>query len=612
MNRCILELNECGIHDKSTLSSSSSFSSASVLGQNENISYASSMLIHSLLVLCSAYYHDPRQDGSDAGHGQAIRSADFAKLFSLIFQNADILPVRIMAPSYSIVTDVLNHDSSPPGILQHMLGNSLAYYALVGIQKSVEFSGESILPMSNLISAISITEEGVNLVLANNPFSNMFSIFHEPKCVESDSMMLTPDIPGALGGSIEELLRHHPSLTLICIQAIVSELRHVVATANADLNAEVFDDAATVSFVRHMNYVAIMLTLVAPVLHRKSTTTEFIFAGGLPILFDILNYGLGPSRFLLASLSCTIDPLPNILGYFPVLNGISHCFEHISDNDKEGFLTCLFGEMNKCEGQLMSSLAEYYDSLKGTEFTSKFVADPDNAESTLHFWQFLSTVNKQEVSQSFLERSLLSDHLERFSSVSRGLVKYGYLVHIFSSAVTPISPSQLPFLHKASKDLIDRLKVFDILKNVVQNIYRASQNELCRARCEIVDEQSNKELEHPIYKMMVVARDGAVVRQTSEDSSKKLCKLNYGEIFYSNQRVLNSNEAYRFSMDEGWVGIFRGSNYVEPQLQIIDVVKNDGASLPIVISKQGHEKSSNITIYQGGIGALVFVHNAVR
>jgi hypothetical protein len=627
MNRCISEILEYGIFESHTLtstfalssSSSSSLStssSTSVSGRKEVISFASTMLIRSLLALSSTYYHDPRQDGSEAAHGQAIRSPEFARLFGLMFQNSDILPVKIMAPCYSIVTDVLNNDSSPPGILKHMLGNSIAFYALTGMRKSKEFSGESILSMANLISAISLTQEGIDLVVANNPFPTMFSIFHEPKYLELDVATVTPDISGALGGSVEELLRHHPSHMSMCIQSIVAELRHVVENANDDLKVSKFDETASLAFIRHMNFATMALTFVEPILNKKQPTTEFISAGGVPVLFELLNYALGPSRFLMTSLSCTTDPVPNTLGYFPVLNSVSHCLEYIAEHETEAFLELLIEEMNICHTKLELSMLEYFNFIKSTDSSSLSgaVCGIDvNSRNPSSFEHMFAILNKEEVSRSFFEQSQLSDHLERFSGFARQFVKYAYLVNTFSATLTPITSQQLPFLHQARKEIVEKLNIFDLLKNIIGNVYNSSQDELCRARCEVIPQELPSGVAPPIvYKIMVIARDGAVVRQSTEDSSKKVCKLQYLEVFYSSRRVLNSDDVYRYQMEDGWVGIFRGSNYVEPQLQIIDVIQNNGEIPSISGESVLQEKSSTITVRQGGLSAFTFFHNAVR
>ena len=67
------------------------------------------------------------------------------------------------APAYAILSDVLNNDSSPPGILVHLIGNSVGKAALEGINATTEFSGDSLLAMANVISALALTEEGIGL-----------------------------------------------------------------------------------------------------------------------------------------------------------------------------------------------------------------------------------------------------------------------------------------------------------------------------------------------------------------------------------------------------------------------------------------------------------------
>ena len=82
------------------------------------------MILHNLLSICSTYFHDSRHSGADSRQGQVVRSAGFGEVFRIVFRNVNFLTSFVSAPAYAILSDVLNNDSSPPGILVHLIGNS--------------------------------------------------------------------------------------------------------------------------------------------------------------------------------------------------------------------------------------------------------------------------------------------------------------------------------------------------------------------------------------------------------------------------------------------------------------------------------------------------------
>ena len=86
---------------------------------------------------------------------------------------------------------------------------------------------------------------------------------------------------------------------------------------------------------------------------------------------------------------------------------------------------------------------------------------------------------------------------------------------------------------------------------------------------------------------------------------------------YANERISNSNNSLRYHLVDGWVGYFRNSSSPEPQVQVIDIMHNDGSMMPTVEaavsqSRLEFEKYANVTPRRGGFIVLLHLHCCMR
>ena len=88
-----------------------------------------------------------------------------------------------------------------------------------------------------------------------------------------------------------------------------------------------------------MSFASSIISFIEPILSRKQLVTEFISLGGVDSLLLLLKGNSSLDHHVLIDVTlCSIDPIPNSLGYFPVINAISRCFSHISEHETELFI----------------------------------------------------------------------------------------------------------------------------------------------------------------------------------------------------------------------------------------------------------------------------------
>jgi Domain of Unknown Function (DUF913) len=590
-------------------SSTASSSSSSVI----KVTTGKKMLLHSLLKLCSTYFEDANQDGPDSGQAQVIRGLPFARVFVTMFKHSSVLTSTVMTLAYTILSDVICSNSTPSVILVHMLGNAVARQALCGISASQEFSVDSILSMVNVISALSITDDGVNLVRTHSPFEALFTIFHQAQYVYPESQIMIGDLPGLFGSSVEELLRHHPALSGMCIGAVVKVLNDVGKLALEDNYSSSYNVDFN-RFLRHMSHATAILSFLEPILgsvigmgsSRKQVIAEFINYGGVEASLQLVRGALGPPRFLLTSLSCSVDPIPNSLGFSPVMSSLTRCFGLLAEHEPESFFKILVPNITSCGEKLKSSLKEYYASMKG-----EAALDASSEASSYRLRFFLDTVQPKPLQDVILDSTDDPDNLIGFLIVLRDFVTLNYMLDSLVGAL-----NQRPFLHILSPLFTKSLELPVLIKSLVDDLYRVSQAELCRIWGSAMYGSKANVKAHPMYKLLVVSQDSVVVREAPDESSKEAYELEYGTVVYANERVSKANGLLRYHLEDGWVGYLRDHNSTEPQILVVDVLPNNGDTMVVAVvgsqSRLDFEKFANVHLRRAGFIVLLHYHGCIR
>jgi E3 ubiquitin-protein ligase HUWE1 len=92
----------------------------------------------------------------------------------------------------------------------------------------------------NAFGAICLNPAGLEALNAAKPFRKFFEVFTSADHVRC---LLDDDIATLLGGSLDELIRHHPTLKDDALEGIVHLLERIVVLGQMPSNLSVGDDA---------------------------------------------------------------------------------------------------------------------------------------------------------------------------------------------------------------------------------------------------------------------------------------------------------------------------------------------------------------------------------
>ena len=150
----------------------------------------------------------------------------------MLFKNVTVLSSVLISPAVALIADIINNDPAPPGLLTHMLSGGIMELSIRAcINPNLVYGADLLMSISSLISACCLTQEGIDLVKSINPFSHLFSLLLDEKYYYPYSKTFMTDLPNNFGSSLEELIRHYPTLQSIVLNTLLQKLSDVAALA---------------------------------------------------------------------------------------------------------------------------------------------------------------------------------------------------------------------------------------------------------------------------------------------------------------------------------------------------------------------------------------------
>ena len=193
---------------------------------------ANKVLLHQLISLIISWVQDTQQDSGDHLHGQLLKGTLFAQIFGVLFKNVTVLSSALISPAVALIADIINNDPAPPGLLTHMLSGGIMELSIRAcLDPTLVYGADLLMSISSLISACCLTQEGIDLVKSINPFSHLFSLLLDEKYYYPYSKTFMTDLPSNFGSSLEELIRHYPTLQSIVLNTLLQKLSDVAALA---------------------------------------------------------------------------------------------------------------------------------------------------------------------------------------------------------------------------------------------------------------------------------------------------------------------------------------------------------------------------------------------
>jgi hypothetical protein len=447
--------------------------------------------------------------------------------------------------------------------------------------------------------------------------------------------------------SLEELIRHYPVLQSLCLTALLTKLSDVADLAlrtkqicgpQGDPNAQKIyppvsgPDGEPVSMVSALSRAYAVLACLEPMLLRKDTVTEMVDNAEVTGLINLLRAGLGTPRFLLTSLVCSIDSTPHSIGDCPVITAISRCFNHIAEAEPEKIMVIILKALSASIDNVQTSLEHYwskYGDAASAAISHDLHLEGRNTEvpaETFRLNGLLDTISRKPLQD--ICSGDLSEDLTAFAEVLKSIAVVDYLASSLACTIQPTGGKVL--LSEACIAVLSTPASVATITRLVEGIYVGSQREMARAKGCFADvKKADKVKSHPVYKLLVISPDSIQVKESADDVSRRVCKIERGAIVDSYERVFSTTNMMRYRVDEGWVSHFRNATSSEPQIQVVDVVSKKPemleaeaaaadllASAPPVPQAANKlsdlEKFANISPRRGGFMSLFHLLTATR
>lgn len=121
-----------------------------------------------------------------------------------------------------LISKILEQDDRPHPPTDEVIR---ATNRTIPIASGILPSSDAINVIPHVLSAICLNRQGMNAVVASRAFELFFEVFESPehvKCMEGDG-----ELAQTLGGSFDELARHHPSLRKLISNAVIDMVARV-------------------------------------------------------------------------------------------------------------------------------------------------------------------------------------------------------------------------------------------------------------------------------------------------------------------------------------------------------------------------------------------------
>jgi len=171
----------------------------------------------------------------------------------------------------STASDILEADHRPHPPPQDVLERRRDHPLAGGILPSVD----PISSVPNVLNAICLNNLGMKMVVSSQAFDSFFEIFESPDHVRV--MAMDESLPHAVGGSFDELARHHPSLRPAIANAVLDMIARVTHLARVKARECNWGAKLVVRNFEGQDLIADeSLLSLAPNLSGKATTSAAI------------------------------------------------------------------------------------------------------------------------------------------------------------------------------------------------------------------------------------------------------------------------------------------------------------------------------------------------
>ncbi|KAK9761441.1 E3 ubiquitin-protein ligase tom1 [Basidiobolus ranarum] len=328
----------------------SGLSSNSVFIPNERASFIKSMLKFVLHMMQTSGTADGLRNLVDSVFPQSLR---------LILEHPKIFGNSLFSLVINIMATFIHNEPTSLPILQEA---KLPQTFLETIMKDIPNSADVISSIPHAFGAICLNETGLEAFKSSQHIEQFFSIFTSLQHLDA---LQDGDVPAVLGTSIDELIRHHPSLQDDVMSSIITMINKIiemgkniprdgktvgdiglhVSQSNTQLEGEdsfpkshdsvMIDSEVSKSNGKEDNIVVSLIEIAARFLEglfqNTSHCKEFLKVQGVDVLLKFYSLPMIPYDFPASSASYSL----------------SHLFRVMSEVDADAVVTVILNELHQ-------------------------------------------------------------------------------------------------------------------------------------------------------------------------------------------------------------------------------------------------------------------------
>jgi len=510
--------------------------------------------------------------GKDSRCSQLLRSDEYCELLHVMTSKAIALELPVLSELVHCTKNIINSDPAMPTLLNHFL-SSLHINDLLSIIKSVFERKEGIYPeffidVIELLSAISISASGIELLTISNPFPALLSSFHNPKNVNFPDTDFLISHSINIGEKFEELLRYYPVYTDLLVDAFIREIEEICRVGRSFTP----DGAAGESSCRFECFLifirSICSTLDCLLINRPIMRTKFIEKKGFGVLAQLLDLSRRPPAYCLVSLVCPYQKYGNFdttddLLHMPTDSSVYESIDAIADSSPEesfGFLVKELGFIYQQIDGIIGSLSEILGSDAGC---TSFEKTTSGSLLPVSFFDYFGSEQLFEVDETYFS----SKKVHYLTEILVLFVKMTHYVTSLSGIIPLISEKkslQAQLIQQDNLEIMHKI-LCPFLDNCIQVILNPNN---------YVTDGSRFLTTNLAYVILITAVNCVHVYSEPRFSSKKVTRLQPGslcdafDIIFSIENDAQDHTIF-FRIESGWVCVFdKHSIY---QLEVISI-----------------------------------------
>jgi len=563
------------------------------------------VMLYSILNCLTIVLHhqetNSRSSSPNVSATEVLKKPEMTEVMKKILRYVNTYGGVIGALAITLLTDIMNSD---PKSVHFVFESGLADSFFVMMKGSVydsnltEFkihsvdsetwheanipcSSELITSLPNMLSALCLTEDGRKRVIEVNPIPDLLGILCSPRFAMPNNRCLLNEIASAIGGGIDELIRHVPSIKSFAMNAFVKMIDRVEFIGRKISTAEDQSqfNGSTISIKERrnarvclMHYGNNVAQLLEQILRTEEHCAPFLEYGGHRSLLNLYPHLMLRGHELLAHLSSQSSPSVANISHSSISMSFTTAVKRLAVNDNPSTMIVM---IKTFLDKSLDDCIENISQLKGNA-GSKESLKPSNLVGIA-----------EKIPKVPLHLVDTGDsHMKYLPRFYESILNVEWLSQLLSAVIRIACQRSPDIMSWRNRDRIDWQKEigsnnFLQVMDRLSSLFRFASFEMCNIRTsedfetrEIERWKSPEESDcYPSkYVLRIVCSDGAVVRDGIDiDSCASVGGLEMGEEVEAYERCINRSGIMRYRTDRGWISEQTRGHGREPITEVIEI-----------------------------------------